>query len=107
MSLFALCRYNHIFQSCGAFSQSLGGSCKMPQLIRDTQFFPDTRVYMDYGSEEMKNHSKILEALKRSTGAFLDKQVNVCMRIVPGGQHCEACWERQIPVFMRCLELEK
>ncbi len=107
MALFAICRYNHIFSRAAALSPSLWvAPLKLSQLIRDTQFFPDTRVYMDYGSEEMKNHSRILEALKRTTGAFLDKQVNVCMRIVPGGQHCEACWERQIPVFMRCLELE-
>ena len=24
-------------------------------------------------------------------------------RIVPGGEHCEASWERQIPVFMSYL----
>ena len=28
---------------------------------------------------------------------------NVTMRIVPYGEHSEACWEQQIPVFMACL----
>ena len=27
------------------------------------------------------------------------------IEIVPGGTHCEASWEKQIPIFMRCLEL--
>ena len=107
MALFALCHYNHVFSRAAALSPSLWvAPQKMVSLINDTQFFPDTAVYMDYGSEELPSHSQIKEALKRACGAFLDQQVNVCMRIVPGGQHCEASWERQIPVFMRCLGLE-
>ena len=31
--------------------------------------------------------------------------VNLALRIVPGGTHCEASWERQIPIFMDCLGL--
>ena len=27
------------------------------------------------------------------------------MRIVPGGNHSEASWEKQIPIFMDCLGL--
>lgn len=107
MSLFALCRYNHVFSRAAALSPSLWvAPGKVVQMIKDTQFLPDTLLYMDYGSGELQNHGRITEALKRTTGAFLDQQVNLCMRIVPGGQHCEASWEQQIPVFMRSLGLE-
>ena len=36
---------------------------------------------------------------------LLTKRVNLAFRIVPGGTHSEASWERQIPVFMDCLGL--
>lgn len=107
MSLFAVCCYNHVFSKAAALSPSLWTApVKMPRMIRETNFISDTEVYMDYGSEELKNHSKAAEALKRTAAAFLDMRVNVCMRIVPGGQHCEACWEQQIPVFMQCLGIK-
>ncbi len=104
MSVYGICRYNHIFSRAAALSPSLWTAPgKITQMIRSTEFDPDTVIYMDYGSEELKNHEKSAQALKRAAGAFLDCRVNICMRIVPGGQHCEASWERQIPVFMRCL----
>ena len=28
---------------------------------------------------------------------------DVAARVVPGGQHCEACWEERIPVFFDYL----
>lgn len=107
MSLYAICRYNHVFSKAAALSPSVWvAPVKMTQMIRETCFLPATQVYMDYGSEELGNRSKVAEALKRSAGAFLDMRVAVCMRIVPGGQHCEACWEKQIPVFMQCLDIK-
>ena len=33
----------------------------------------------------------------------LQKGVDLTFRIAPGGTHSEASWERQIPVFMKCL----
>ena len=36
---------------------------------------------------------------------LLTKRVNLAMRIVPGGNHSEASWEKQVPIFMECLGL--
>jgi len=36
---------------------------------------------------------------------LLTKRVNLTMRIVPGGNHSEASWEKQVPIFMECLGL--
>ena len=65
----------------------------------------DTCIYMDYGSEEMANHLANAEAMISTSHLLLTKRVNLAMRIVPGGNHSEASWERQIPVFMSCLGL--
>lgn len=58
---------------------------------------------MDYGSVEIYNHAANAEALISVAHLLLTKRVNLAFRIVPGGTHCEASWEKQIPVFMDCL----
>ena len=65
----------------------------------------DTCIYMDYGSEEMYNHAANMEALISVAHLLLTKRVNLAFRIVPGGNHSEASWEKQIPIFMDCLGL--
>lgn len=104
MSVFAVTKYNHIFSKAAALSPSLYfGTAKVTELIKDSRFEEDTVIYMDYGSEEMRDHKNAAVAFKKVFNAFMDKRVKVCARIVPGGTHCEASWERQIPVFMQCL----
>ena len=39
----------------------------------------------------------------RTADALMEKGVFVTSRIVPNGDHCEECWEEQIPLFMRVL----
>ena len=34
---------------------------------------------------------------------LLDRQVLLTSRIIPGGEHCEACWEEQVPFFINTL----
>ena len=65
----------------------------------------DTTIYMDYGSDEMANHEGSADALISMATLLLKKRANLTFRIVPGGTHCEASWEQQIPVFMDCLKL--
>ena len=39
----------------------------------------------------------------RISARLLEKKVNLTSRIVPGGNHSEGSWERQIPFFMDIL----
>jgi len=63
----------------------------------------DTCIYMDYGSHEIANHKKSIAALGNTAQALYKKRVDLTFRIVPGGNHSEASWEKQIPIFMNCL----
>jgi len=106
MALYGACVYNHIFQRAAALSPSLWVSPgKVLEMIARAQIRRDTCIYMDYGSEEMFNHAANAEALISTSHLLLTKQVNLAFRIVPGGTHSEASWEKQIPVFMDCLGL--
>ena len=106
MSLYAASAYNHIFRKAACLSPSLWTDPeKSVRMIESADFAPGTNIYMDYGSEELRNHEGMLPILQNAADRLLEKGVQLSFRIVPGGTHCEASWEKQIPIFMRCLEL--
>lgn len=104
MSLYAVTRYNHIFSRAAALSPSLWVAPKQVEwMIRRANIAPDTVVYMDYGSEEMKSHGNMKFPFLRTASLLLERNVMLDCRIVPGGEHTEASWELQIPFFMNAL----
>ena len=104
MALYAALEYNDVFQRAACLSPSLWVSpAKVIRMISTAQIQNDTCIYMDYGSEEIYNHAANIEALISAVHHLLAKNVNLAFRIVPGGTHCEASWEKQIPIFMDCL----
>ena len=58
---------------------------------------------MDYGEKELRGHEASQMALSQTAQLLGAKGANLTFRIVPGGEHCEASWEKQIPIFMVCL----
>ena len=104
MSLYAVLHYNHIFSRAAALSPSLWiAPGKSEEMIKDGQVAPDTVVYMDYGSGEMKNRTRMGGQFGKACTLLLKKNILLNSRIVPGGEHCEASWEKQIPFFMGTL----
>ena len=104
MSLYALLEYNHVFSRAAALSPSLWvAPGKAESMIRAARPAPGTVLYMDYGSQELDNHSGMLRQLGRAAALLTEKQLMLSFRIVPGGEHCEASWERQIPFFIHTL----
>ena len=107
MSLYALIAYNQVFSRAAALSPSLWCSPgRVEQLIRRAELDPETVLYMDYGSEELSNHRQMRQQFSRAARLLLDRGVLLDCRIVPGGEHCEASWERQIPFFLNTLLYE-
>ena len=106
MSLYAVTCYNKVFSKAACLSPSLWTNPeKLTELIGKAKIHPETTVYMDYGSEELSNHPVQKEALMDMSRLLMEKNVNLAFRIIPGGNHSEARWEKQIPVFMDCLGL--
>ena len=104
MALYALLQHNDVFSRAAALSPSVW-SCRkrMLQLIRTAEIAPDTVLYMDYGSREMGNHEGMREVFADTANALLRRGVHLTCRIVPGGEHCEASWEEQLPYFINTL----
>ena len=106
MALYAVCVFNHVFQRAACLSPSLWVSPgKVLEMIARAPIKNDTCIYMDYGSEEMLSHVATPETLMSAAHMLMTKRVNLTYRVVPGGNHSEASWEKQIAIFMECLGL--
>ena len=104
MSLYAVLKYNDTFSGAAALSPSLWvAPAKLNNLIREADLHPGTTIYTDYGSDETGFYPKIQTQFAKTVSLLMQRQVMVTSRIVPGGTHCEACWERQIPYVMNTL----
>lgn len=104
MSLYAVMRYNRVFSRCAALSPSLWfGRERLDSMLRTARIRSDTVIYMDYGSRELSNHDPMAARFQEVTSLLLERRVSLTSRIVPGGDHSEASWERQVPFFMNIL----
>lgn len=106
IALYGVTVYNHIFQRGACLSPSLWvAPGKVLEFVARAHIRRDTQIYMDYGELEMFNHAATPECMISTAHLLLTKRVNLALRIVPGGNHSEASWEKQIPIFMDCLGL--
>ena len=106
MALYGATVYNHIFQRAACLSPSLWVSPgQVLEMVARAHIRRDTTIYMDYGELEVFNHAAGQEAMISTSHLLLTKRVNLAFRVVPGGNHSETSWEKQIPIFMDCLGL--
>lgn len=106
MTLYAVLRYNQVFSRGAALSPSIWfGRDKLETMIRNARVGRDTVLYMDYGQREM-DHRGMEAWYGAVTAMLMEKKISVTSRIVPGGTHNEASWERQLPFFINTLLYE-
>ncbi len=104
MSLYALIEYNHVFSRAAALSPSLWTSpMLLKNMIKHATVDPNTVLYMDYGVKEFGNHKNQRRAFGEIATLLMWHNIMLDCRIIPGGTHSEASWERQIPFFMHTL----
>lgn len=108
MSLYAVLQHNDVFSRAACLSPSVW-TCPRPmrRLIARADVEEDTVIYMDYGSREMANHEGMLPLFADTVARLLRRGLHLTSRIVPGGEHCEASWEEQIPFFINTLLYHK
>lgn len=107
MSLYALLHYNRVFSRAAALSPSLWTDVDaVEEMIARGKVQPNTVLYMDYGSEEMRFRKGMIREFSHVTAQLMRKGIFVESRIVPGGKHCEASWERQLPFFLQTLQYD-
>ena len=113
MALFALVRYNSWF-SKGACVSSAIGFCMRPLMadLRRMPISPDTRMFLSWGTGEAKGKKRIHTDDRSSKTYGWNKRVadqvealgaSAKLFCQVGGYHCEADWEKQVPIFMNFL----
>lgn len=108
MSLYAVLAHNDVFSRAACLSPSVW-TCPRPmrRLIAKADVEDDTVIYMDYGSREFANHEGMRALFADMSARLMRRGLHLTSRIVPGGEHCEASWEEQIPFFINTLLYHK
>ena len=92
MSLYAVLEYNSVFS---------GAICIAPdrliQLARKSRLDPCTDIYIDCGELEAVSQRDKRQQFFRIVSVLQNRNICVTSRVAPGGTHCEACWEKQLP----------
>ena len=113
MALYGAVRYNAVFSKAACLSSAVG-FC-MPPLKRDIRacpFSPDTRVCLTWGSREALGNrdegktdrtSPTCRRNRELAFALRDRGCAVRLHCRSGGAHCEADWEKQLPLVMNFL----
>lgn len=111
MSLYAAIRYNDIFSKAACVSSAISFCGKqLRAAIAERNFNPDTKVFLSWGSQEAGSPrgKAIANTCNRSMNDHLyRKGVQPYMYRQIGGRHCEADWEKQVPLFMNWLWLDR
>lgn len=113
MAFYGVSAYNEVFSKAACISSSINICMPAIQKQLDKQTMnPDTRIFMSWGTREVKDlkdihhidttsmtyarHYQILE--------YADEQdANMQMYCQVEGGHCEADWEKLVPYFMQYL----
>ena len=88
---------------------SMGGLMSLyalTALVGRCKLAPGTVLYMDYGSKEMGNHDGMRKGFGEMCSRIFARGINLTARVVPGGNHSEASWEKQLPFVFHTLMYE-
>ena len=108
MSLYALLQYSDVFGRAAALSPSLWVAPEaLTALVGRCKLAPGTVLYMDYGSREMGNHDGMRKGFGEMCSRIFARGINLTARVVPGGNHSEASWEKQLPFVFHTLLYER
>ena len=114
MSLYAAVRYNEYFSKAGCVSSAIGFCIRsVLKDMRSCPVNPDTKIFLSWGTKEAfglltrkdrEDRSSRTCKWNRQVAALVKAQgAQEKLYCQVGGAHCEADWEKQLPVFMPWL----
>lgn len=103
MALFAVLRYNKVFSKSASVSPEFFAA--LPLFLKEVKtrkIHPDTRLFMSWGTEE-DPRGWMTKRITRMDAAAQAAGIRTLLLHQQGGHHCEADWERQVPMWMEFL----
>ena len=107
MSMYCIAKYNDVYSKAACLSSTMDITLEpLLELIQNSTIDPNTRIYMDFGSREVRSKNGFAEAVDRMlriNHEFQEKHCNTFPNVVVGGRHSEATWETLVPLFLQYL----
>lgn len=107
MALYAAICYNGVYSKAACVSSAISFCGKeLRAAIAANELNPDTKVFLSWGSRESRSAKgkAIMNSCNKSMNDRLYKKgCQPYMFRQEGGGHCEADWEKQVPLFMNWL----
>jgi len=104
MTIYAMTDYSDSFSRGAALSPSLWTHADIIRdMISSSPRAHESRIFLDYGEDEMEKRSKMASDFGSVVSAFIESGYVTLSRIVPHGDHSEASWEREVPFFIPFL----
>lgn len=107
MSIYMISAYNPVYSKAACLSSAIDVNYRaVLKTVKDSPIDPNTRVYLDFGSNEVKSKrgfAKSIEGMLEISHAFDEKGCRVYPRVIVDGLHSEETWEKAVPVFLPYL----
>lgn len=113
MAIYGGTQYNRWFSRAACVSSAFGFCVRSAMRhLRQTNLEPNSRFYLSWGTKEawgIRNPdredriSKTYAQNKKAAEILREKGAQVKMYCQIGGKHCEADWEKQLPILMNYL----
>ena len=107
MSMYMISVYNSLFSKAACLSSATDVNYRaLRRTIEESPMDPATKIYMDFGSNEIRSKrslSKALDDMLEISHLYDMKGCSVYPRVIVDGIHSEVTWEYAVPVFLRYL----
>lgn len=107
MALYCIAKYNDVYAKAACVSSAaFFNENGLKDLISKTSFHKNTKIYMDFGSNETRKKSELvssMDLLLQINHDFSMKGCDTYPHLVVKGTHSEASWETIVPVFLQYL----
>lgn len=105
MALYCVIEYNHIFSKAACLSPSILFMFEeMFALLKNVELDKETKVYLDFGTGELKHKNKLTHAMHVlfDINHEMQKQgVNCYPNLIQHGEHNEETWEKVMPEVLK------
>jgi hypothetical protein len=113
MALYGGVHYNSYFSKAGCVSSAVGFCIRsVLKDIRSSAVAPDTRFFLSWGTKEAHGIKRTDREDRSSRTCMWNRRIAELLREKGAdarlycqveGAHCEADWEKQLPIFMPWL----
>ena len=104
MALYTVIKYNQYFSKAACLSSAIS-MCflQLQEDFKNSWIDSDTKVYSSFGTNETTNLAKTYAMHQFFYDQFIDRGASCYINVVQDGNHNEASWEKENPIYLDYL----